>query len=520
MTSYTHSGMKELRASPAEGLLTNLRERAGPAVSGSGSARLPEQGPKATCATPTACPKFPESNTSTNPKFLFLREIGVNCLRGFLLGVAQAGPDGPHWGGTLIIDRLVTLTKPLQIPAFFTLAGVGMHGAGRLVFVGPFEGPFKDQPAIPFQENNDKVSGAKSCIRDLAIEGPGSQVLMRGLKVGSQQVVLDDKVTAPRAMGRVQIHNVRVSGFGVYGVQGGMNTYTVLLDCCEFSDNKVKEDNSPGAIRVRPGNNYFTGALNKPSVNTTSGVQVLGNSFERNSVAVKIDDSRALLHRTLTIRALSCVLLATGCDPASATADREETRPREMCPVAPAPRWVLRDKDGVPVKAMVEPRCGITSSAKAFAHCAPLDFGSSSSFPCVRVIDHEGRYVNVQFEVASGQIEPCQGGMETDLSLEWKKDLDAPYLNAKCEGEPFTTDYVDNTAFTKARNLRYAEDGFWTASPAICGIKDAPYWIWDASEQICVVSPSFGTPCVLRRIPDWVAGLLSNPPYTLAVEYD
>lgn len=347
MTSYTHFGMKELRASPAEGLLTNLRERAGPAVSGSGSARLPEQGPKATCATPTACPKFPESNTSTNPKFLFLREIGVNCLRGFLLGVAQAGPDGPHWGGTLVIDRLVTLTKPLQIPAFFTLAGVGMHGAGRLVFVGPFEGPFKDQPAIHFQENNDKVAGAKSCIRDLAIEGPGSQVLMRGLKVGSQQVVLDDKVTAPRAMGRVQIHNVRVSGFGVYGVQGGMNTYTVLLDCCEFSDNKVNiqlvhqcnswrirdciisgatqwgidigfqptidgdlqlgavsdalifgcrfEDNSPGAIRVRPGNNDFTGALNKPSVNTTSGVQVLGNSFERNSVAVKIDDARALL---------------------------------------------------------------------------------------------------------------------------------------------------------------------------------------------------------------------------------
>ena len=190
---------------------------------------------------------FPEADTLTNPKFVFLRELDGSpekCLQLFLakvrdeIALAQIDPavKTTHTGGTLVVDQPVTLKEPLEIPQFFTLAGVGMNGAGRIRFEGLFSGP-----AITFQEN-DPVHGrfgGVSTIRDIAIEGPGLGVSMEGIKAGSQQFVNSLGETSKRALGRFQFHRVRVKGFGTYGMQGGMNTYTVLVHDCEFVDNKV-----------------------------------------------------------------------------------------------------------------------------------------------------------------------------------------------------------------------------------------------------------------------------------------
>lgn len=213
--------------------------------------------------------------------------------------------------------------------------------------------------------------------------------------------------------------------------------------------------------------------------------------------------------------------ITAGCDPASVDTGGVVDA-REACTYTPAPRWVLRDKFGEPVKAMVEPRCGQWSDAKSRDDCFPLDFGSSNDFPCVRVIDHEGRHINLQFELSSGLIGPCQGGGTDDHSLEWKKDLDAMYLNETCEGEPMTGSYSQGGYFhfTRARGVFFAENDVWYASEEICA-GDAPYWKWDALSQTCAPPAQFvDDPCVVKRIPDWVEDLLPNPPYTMGVEYE
>jgi len=178
---------------------------------------------------PGDCEPFPESNTITNPRFVFLREVGgKNCLKSFLDMVTQQGPKGKHWGGTLIIDEEVPLSFAIRIPVRYTLAGVGINGAGRLKFSGDFAGP-----AVSFV---DAMSGSGN-IRDLAIEGPGLNAKnMGGIKLGSSQSVADDEPQPPQ---RFRLHRVRVSGFGAYGIQGGTNTPFVDIDSCQLLANKV-----------------------------------------------------------------------------------------------------------------------------------------------------------------------------------------------------------------------------------------------------------------------------------------
>jgi len=178
---------------------------------------------------PRACAAFPSSNTLTNPRFLFLREIGgKTCLSTFLESVIQGGATGEHWGGTLIIDEEVSLSIPLRLPPFYTLSGTGINGAGRLKFLGGFDGP-----AVFFKD----VKAGGGNIRDLAIEGPGLQnKAMGGIKIGSKNFVTDNEPTPP---GRFRFHRVRVSGFGAFGMQGGTNTPSVDIDSCQVFGNRI-----------------------------------------------------------------------------------------------------------------------------------------------------------------------------------------------------------------------------------------------------------------------------------------
>ena len=69
-------------------------------------------------------------------------------------------------------------------------------------------------------------------------------------------------------------------------------------------------------------------------------------------------------------------------------------------PVEPAPRWVLRDKDGVEVDAVVEPRC---------VNGAPVDECTSPSIPppCFWAWSVEGEYRSVVYGLSTGTFAEC-----------------------------------------------------------------------------------------------------------------
>jgi len=223
--------------------------------------------------------------------------------------------------------------------------------------------------------------------------------------------------------------------------------------------------------------------------------------------------------------ALTGALAGVACDPSSVPANEPGVDARGACDYTPAPRWVLRDKDGQRVQALVEPRCGQGSNASADSRCLPLDFGTSSSFPCVRVIDHDGRYINILYELTTGLIEPCQGGLDGELDSEWKKDRNARYLQPGCEGDPYAV-LGEEGSFSpeslNGRSVRYVEGNFWYLSESSCVERDTSHWQWNSFDQKCVevLPPYIPALCVFRPTPEWVHTLLPNPPYTIAVEYD
>lgn len=222
-------------------------------------------------------------------------------------------------------------------------------------------------------------------------------------------------------------------------------------------------------------------------------------------------------------RAVTGVLLVAviGCDadvPPAAGAAEE----RELCDYVPAGRWVLRDKDGARISAKVEPRCGQTPDAASQQDCLPSDFGPGNNFPCVRVIDHEGRYINVQYELATGTIEPCHSPPD-EFETSWKK-LGAAYEGPACGGAPYRETYHGggyfDPEFTRARDLAAREGSVWYLSEKSCHEEGTELWHLDLDTEQCVKFSDEFQRCVLDTLPDWVHGLLPNPPYSLAVEYE
>jgi len=188
------------------------------------------------------------------------------------------------------------------------------------------------------------------------------------------------------------------------------------------------------------------------------------------------------------------------------------------------PRWVLRDVSGKRVQALVEPRCGGGEEAVSFEHCAPLDFDSPNMFPCVRVIDHEGRFINLQYDLATGEIGPCiysPAKPPDNFSQPWTKILGIPFLNAQCDGAPYHPVYdgvgYAKPEFTRTRFPVFAENDVWF--PAEEGCFFAEFWTLDVGE-VCVGPWSGYRLCPYQRVPEWVKTLLPDPPYSLSVEYE
>jgi len=149
--------------------------------------------------------------TRTNPKYLFLREIGgAGCLKAFLDQVSITGKGGLHWGGTLILDEIVNVSEPITIPSDFTLAGVGTNGTGGLKILLALKGT-----AVSF------APGGNSVLRDLNIEGENGISSAAGIHITGNT-------------GPIYLDGVRVAGFQT-GLRG-FNATSVYISNSTFDN--------------------------------------------------------------------------------------------------------------------------------------------------------------------------------------------------------------------------------------------------------------------------------------------
>src|SRR4028118_465054 len=150
-----------------------------------------------------------EGKKPLNTHYYFLSEIedvigGCKNLPYFLKAVANTN----YSNATLIIDKDCNLSEPLVIPSRFTLAGVGIDGAGRLIFDNLPDGV----SAISLDKAATNIT-----IRDLAIGRIGG-----GVNIG---------IDVSRA-NKVFIRDVIVTGFfaGIYGSRPGWLALSVYVD--------------------------------------------------------------------------------------------------------------------------------------------------------------------------------------------------------------------------------------------------------------------------------------------------
>ncbi|MDC3957030.1 right-handed parallel beta-helix repeat-containing protein [Polyangium jinanense] len=165
-------------------------------------------------ADTTSCPAIPASGLSGlfKERFYFLSEIGCENLPCFLAKVKNS----VHANATLIVDEQCTVHQPIQIPARFTLAGVGPAGQGVLAF----EDLPDHAPALSVE--SVLPSGvSENVIRDLWIVRASGGTWNTGINVSGGNIV--------------RLENVRVSGFAV-GLFG-KSAYSVVVEGSTFYGN-------------------------------------------------------------------------------------------------------------------------------------------------------------------------------------------------------------------------------------------------------------------------------------------
>lgn len=164
-----------------------------------------------------ACPAIPAGGFPgvTSRRFYYLSEI-------LPLGIGPNDPACGAWLGcfldqvagtvhdtaTLVLDRQCVSHRTLVVPDRFVLAGVGLDGAGRLLFNLPDSARalrFKPPAAVP-------VAIRHSQIRDLSI---GNQVCCGQVGIDLSNSTL------------VNIQNVRVSDFA-FGIAGRASYYNTI----------------------------------------------------------------------------------------------------------------------------------------------------------------------------------------------------------------------------------------------------------------------------------------------------
>lgn len=172
------------------------------------------------------------------------------------------------------------------------------------------------------------------------------------------------------------------------------------------------------------------------------------------------------------------------------------------------PRWILRDKDGVAVRAIVEPHCPDEED------CRIPDVGAPPTFSCVHVTTFEDRYVGLVYGVADGSPLSCYPKENFPSLLEAcsaEPDCSGPYFYAGAEG--FFSDRPDavRTVYRKGDELFYVA----SSQPAEqdCFFRDVVDGCFKYAQPL-VVYPIVPVP------PEYVELLAAGAPYTLAAAYD
>lgn len=180
------------------------------------------------CTPGTSLIVSPDGN-QTSQRFYFLSEVtGGNTnsvyagetLRCLLNEIRKGSIYGDS---TIIVDMRCDLYNPLVIPQKVTLAGLGINGAGNLVFHELAEGI----PAIRFDPGIQHVT-----IRDIQINGPGRASVSTSFSRRSPAIDFS-------GADLVYLRGVRVADFfvGIYGCRPGTASINIYVDTCQLSGN-------------------------------------------------------------------------------------------------------------------------------------------------------------------------------------------------------------------------------------------------------------------------------------------
>lgn len=159
------------------------------------------------------CQPLPPPNP-VNDHHYYLSEVG-GCAQ--LACFLQQVPNTVHANATLVVDQECTgpnaITEPLVLPDRFTLAGVGIDGAGVLAFDLP-----DNATAIRFADSAD-VANRMTTIRDLNLAGGCCG--QTGIDVSNSQFVY---------LSRVRLQNF---AFGL----SGRNAFSIFVDQSSLHNN-------------------------------------------------------------------------------------------------------------------------------------------------------------------------------------------------------------------------------------------------------------------------------------------
>jgi hypothetical protein len=213
----------------------------------------------------------------TNGHYFFLSEIGgCAALPCFL----QQVPSTVHDYSTLVVDQACSgasaITETLVLPNRFTLAGVGIDGAGVLGFDLP-----DNVPAIRFADSLDVVNRMVT-IRDLNIAGGCCNQV--GIDVSNSQFV--------------RIENVRLQNFA-FGLFGD-NAFSIAVEGSSVHNNafNIVIGNNTTAWRVRD-SVASQGLMGVHMSATARGHLLSGGRIESNwGPGVRIDGSMNVVENT------------------------------------------------------------------------------------------------------------------------------------------------------------------------------------------------------------------------------
>lgn len=176
----------------------------------------------------------------------------------------------------------------------------------------------------------------------------------------------------------------------------------------------------------------------------------------------------------------------------------------------PAPsRWVLYDADGVAVDAVVAPFC------VDVAQCNIPEPGSRGDVlpQCVRVIWHEGAFVDLPYGTSSGLLDDCRRGPLWDA-----EHPPGAFATATCAPPAyFPGGEGIGATYRWERKIKAFADGrfeYESADQPPMGLY--PAYSWLGSD--CVENYLLGGGRPWLPVPDWAVELLPNPPYSLRWE--